>query len=1081
MTEAWIMKKLTKIKLINWHGFYDETIPVSGDILITGENGCGKSTALDAIYFLLSGGETNTFNSAANENACRTVETYMRGKIGVEGKEYLRNDASIISHIALEFTDDGSKDKFVLGVVLEIQEGKTKPGRSFYHIKDRGLREEDYYYVNQNGKKVYCNFRAIEKNLGDTIEDISGSKADVRKSIYSVLGLENKKYFELLPKAIAFKPIPDVNNFVYQFLMPQKDVEIDNIKNIIRNYNDIQSKIKEDIKKKEDLYPIVQSGDLYNDTIKEQSLVEAYNVKHDIDLANKRILGLKEALETNNRRLEALNENESSTKKDIDKIKEKIYAIENNNAYSALKEIENDLKVVASQLDEAKKNDSKFTQKIIDEDSLLTKLEIKANLSKYIRSKDFDGLMDALNSSHKQYDDKRNELSSHITELTNKVSQSQKSIQDLSRELEELNKGRAVYSYSVSSLIDVIKKGIVNNDNNEVSVRPLCELIDIQEGEEEWRDAIEGYLNTRRFDLFVSTSNYDKALSLYEKEKFEKKISGVGLVNTLKIKESDYLPNSLASKIVCNDEDARRYVNYLLGHVICVSNENELKNYESSITKTVMVYQNKAARQTRFEVYKVPYVGSGSRQIRIKQVKDKIDELTQILDCDNRELARSEALRRATSDSSYAFLINQQDVWQIIDTLSSKKQDLEEQYKELKPSCNKLIIEKETFEKNKVELENKLDTIEKSILDVSYECSSNKKDITSLEKSKEELEPRLSDLMNNQYVKLNLDSYVRDHPMNKEQIKNKLSENESKIESLKIDIIRCMTKYCSTHGFDSSPELDSLDDFYTEYNNVILRDLEKYNSQLETVKNRAVVTFQNEYISKIQQNIRVERENIRKLNSVLSDKPFGSNGEIYKFEITRSKDLRLGDYYDIFMSNENYINTQKLDLFTEELSDKHMKLMQELFNRLTDENSSGYQQEKQIMEFTDYRRFMNYDIIITNKDGEQSRFSKINREKSGGETQTPFYVIIAASFDQIVHGSYQKRSPGCIVMFDEAFNNMDESRIDSMMKFFQKLDIQPIIAVPTQRARTIMPYVDTTIALIKTKNRIIPRVTEKIK
>ena len=307
--------------------------------------------------------------------------------------------------------------------------------------------------------------------------------------------------------------------------------------------------------------------------------------------------------------------------------------------------------------------------------------------------------------------------------------------------------------------------------------------------------------------------------------------------------------------------------------------------------------------------------------------------------------------------------------------------------------------------------------------------------------------------MNNQYVKLNLDSYVRDHPMNKEQIKNKLSDNESKIESLKIDIIRCMTKYCSTHGFDSSPELDSLDDFYTEYNNVILRDLEKYNSQLETVKNRAVVTFQNEYISKIQQNIRVERENIRKLNSVLSDKPFGSNGEIYKFEITRSKDLRLGDYYDIFMSNENYINTQKLDLFTEELSDKHMKLMQELFNRLTDENSSGYQQEKQIMEFTDYRRFMNYDIIITNKDGEQSRFSKINREKSGGETQTPFYVIIAASFDQIVHGSYQKRSPGCIVMFDEAFNNMDESRIDSMMKFFQKLDIQPIIAVPTQRAK----------------------------
>ena len=50
-----LMKTLTKIKLINWHGFYDETINIQGATLITGDNGCGKSTLLDAIYFLLAG------------------------------------------------------------------------------------------------------------------------------------------------------------------------------------------------------------------------------------------------------------------------------------------------------------------------------------------------------------------------------------------------------------------------------------------------------------------------------------------------------------------------------------------------------------------------------------------------------------------------------------------------------------------------------------------------------------------------------------------------------------------------------------------------------------------------------------------------------------------------------------------------------------------------------------------------------------------------------------------------------------------------------------------------------------------
>ena len=82
------MKTLTKIKLINWHGFYDETINIQGSTLITGDNGCGKSTLLDAIYFLLSGGEDNKFNAAANENANRNLTTYMRGKTGTEGKEF---------------------------------------------------------------------------------------------------------------------------------------------------------------------------------------------------------------------------------------------------------------------------------------------------------------------------------------------------------------------------------------------------------------------------------------------------------------------------------------------------------------------------------------------------------------------------------------------------------------------------------------------------------------------------------------------------------------------------------------------------------------------------------------------------------------------------------------------------------------------------------------------------------------------------------------------------------------------------------------------------------------------------------
>ena len=51
--------------------------------------------------------------------------------------------------------------------------------------------------------------------------------------------------------------------------------------------------------------------------------------------------------------------------------------------------------------------------------------------------------------------------------------------------------------------------------------------------------------------------------------------------------------------------------------------------------------------------------------------------------------------------------------------------------------------------------------------------------------------------------------------------------------------------------------------------------------------------------------------------------------------------------------------------------------------------------------------------------------------------------------------------------FDEAFNNMDESRIDAMMKFYNSLSIQLFIAVPPQRVSNIVNYVTTSLAIVK--------------
>ena len=111
------MKKLKKIKLINWHRFVNETIKIHNSVLLSGENGAGKSTILDAIQLVLTCSKSH-FNQAANEKSKRNLVGYVRYKTGKEDKPFERT-GFITSHIALEFLDEDKNKSFIIGAVID--------------------------------------------------------------------------------------------------------------------------------------------------------------------------------------------------------------------------------------------------------------------------------------------------------------------------------------------------------------------------------------------------------------------------------------------------------------------------------------------------------------------------------------------------------------------------------------------------------------------------------------------------------------------------------------------------------------------------------------------------------------------------------------------------------------------------------------------------------------------------------------------------------------------------------------------------------------------------------------------------
>ena len=127
------MKTLTKVKLINWHTFSNEEFEIYKNALITGENGTGKSTILDAIQYVLTAGKCK-FNKAASDIGNRTLESYIRCKTGIEGHEYARN-GDVTTYIALEFYDEKTEKYQIIGTVIDLPAG-GRLNRDFFQIID---------------------------------------------------------------------------------------------------------------------------------------------------------------------------------------------------------------------------------------------------------------------------------------------------------------------------------------------------------------------------------------------------------------------------------------------------------------------------------------------------------------------------------------------------------------------------------------------------------------------------------------------------------------------------------------------------------------------------------------------------------------------------------------------------------------------------------------------------------------------------------------------------------------------------------------------------------------------------------
>ncbi|MFA5742007.1 MAG: SbcC/MukB-like Walker B domain-containing protein, partial [Candidatus Izemoplasmatales bacterium] len=267
-------------------------------------------------------------------------------------------------------------------------------------------------------------------------------------------------------------------------------------------------------------------------------------------------------------------------------------------------------------------------------------------------------------------------------------------------------------------------------------------------------------------------------------------------------------------------------------------------------------------------------------------------------------------------------------------------------------------------------------------------------------------------------------------------------------------------KYVNTFNLGYPFGYEHMNFYLDELNKLIKSELVKYESKVREAREAAEKLFKEDFIAKLRSYIVAAQDEIGKINTTLKAIHFGE--DTYEFIFPKSKEY--ADYYDMVLSDDS-LKTGG-EIFNYDFEMKYERQLEELFiNLAADEvNSNGA-----INKFTDYRTYMDYDIKIINRLEDVTMYSKVFKEKSGGETQVPFYVATIASFVRLFQQAGRGNQSDTIglILFDEVFDKMDTSRIRAMMEFINQLPVQIILATPPQKMEVLSKYTDTTVVTLR--------------
>lgn len=1060
--------RLARLEIYNW-GTFDGQIwvmrPNTETAVLTGANGSGKSTIVDALLTLLVENTKRNYNVASGSGSRRerNERTYILG-------QYSRSRGDNTLDATANTLRDYQSHSVLLAVFHDVAQDSTVSLAQIFYMQGSSAKKQYVTATCDLSIEEHFPQRHINKKKLPAKATVHSTFSDYMRSLRKILGLSGQeKALDLFNQTVAVKDIASLNNFVRDHMLESGNAQekIDRLKNQYRDLNEAHAAIQRAGKQLSILAPLVKEGQSYRETVQRiadyemaKILVPYYVAYQSRALLETELATLSQQKETQ----QSLQQTVDARLRDLgDQLERVKISIAQDSVGQEKREIEGQMPPLRREI-----HVLQGTAKNYDETAQ------RLGLQPY--------------HDEQSFGDNRTEATRRLEYIDGELEQ----IEQERSEHEQLQRDKIQHGKEVQEEVEYLRQNPSNIPNNVARIRQAIsdaldipieqlpfvgELLKVREGEEAWEGALERVLHSFALDLIVPDEHYARVAAYVNQTHLGGRLV-YQRVNP-NARPNVTLPEHPDDVVLAYDKIAIQqntpYYDWLTYRLmrkydyVCCETMTDFQQAKRAITAQGQVKHNanQHEKDDRRNIQdRRHYVLGWDNRDKLRQLEMELDDISRErsrIDTALQNIKRQ--LGRLRDDKNDFKALLKVTTFAQIDWRSRQAEydNLQQRLDELNQQSHELA----QLERRRDELQHELNTANRQRDAITGQLA---KIDTKIQQSDRQLKQQqhLLDTAD-EAIRQSWDAYVGiledidKQPLTVEQISTRANELEVYIqrgvatikgqqnrhEAIILDAMNTFRREYPEDSASLTADIEALPAFEAIHSRLENDDLPQYDERFKQMLDRTVTQGIQIFSSSLtEQELNIDRS-VEQLNQSLRQVDYGGGTHI-RLIAEDSHNAEITEF------------RRELKACIPNVGDNSQEELERAYNRIKALIETYFDNDpNKGKRVTDVRRWRNFAAEQIDLNGKQIEYYSDSSGKSGGQKAKLAYTILASAiaYQYGLQDTGRGNKSFRFVVIDEAFSKLDDDNARFAMQLFDQLQLQLLVVTPMQQLHVIEDYV----------------------